>query len=443
MGEDDTAIRIPAYSCIAILGEVATTVDESRRLATSCFDNDTAWATPGFDCATLAVLGYCSVYFCGSCAYAGVCDASCDYCEATPAPSAAECLNFDDEVSAAMGYDCPTLASYCDVYFCSNCSFAGLCDASCGYCTATPTQTTVDGYAVSSSPQLIGNGHDRLFFGEEFVRSFSLRGMLLANGFASDGPGGVVAFADGCGDLVVFDSLFIDNGAFGHGGALHVQGGGTASSSVRIERTRFDSNHCSASGGAVAASDGVVFLLVNLTFSNNIAAVYGGGLYVEYDISLDAYAVEYHNNSAAGGGGMWCWHKSDARIRGGVARGNVAWGSTSAAAGAGAFGFQHETMVEMNDVVVEDNFGGVGGGAIGIAFGCTATLFNITARRNMANSGAGVFFYGGSSLRIAESRLSQSSVSTAGGGVLVMDAEQLVIEVRNGMNLGVDRDLAS
>jgi predicted outer membrane repeat protein len=278
--------------------------------------------------------------------------------------------------------------------------------------------------------EIIGNGRDRLFSGEEFVRGFELSGLRLANGFAADGSGGAVSFADGCGDLVVVDTLFVDNGALDKGGALHVQGGGTSSSSVRVERTRFDSNDCGTNGGAVAASDGVALRLSNVTFSNNSAVSYGAGLYVEYDVSLGTHGVDYYDNSAgSGGGGMACLYDSDVRIRGGVARGNEAGGSQEG--GGGAYYFAYGTTIEMDGVLAEDNFAAYTGGAVMILFDCTATLRNVTALRNMVQvGGGGVMFYNGPSLRITESRISHGIAGgIGGGGIFVFAAEQLVIEV--------------
>ena len=205
---------------------------------------------------------------------------------------------------------------------------------------------------------------------------------------------------------------------------------------MRVERTRFDSNDCGANGGAVAASDGVALRLSNATFANNTAAVYGGGLYVEY-ISLDTYGVSFYDNSAnGGGGGMACFYDSDARIRGGVARGNKAWGSAD---GGGAYNFLYGTTVEMDGVVAEENFVAYVGGAIAILLDCTATLRNVTALRNIAGFvGGGVFFYSGPSLRIAESRISHCISGDYGGGLEVFFAEQLVIEVS-----AMSRDVAT
>ena len=110
--------------------------------ATECLDfDDDASAATGYDCATLAAYGQCGIHLCPTCDAAGVCDASCGYCSAAPTTSptlSADCLDFDDEASAATGYDCATLAAYgqCDIHLCPTCDAAGVCDASCGYCSS-------------------------------------------------------------------------------------------------------------------------------------------------------------------------------------------------------------------------------------------------------------------------------------------------------------------
>ena len=136
-------------------------VSSSARLLTAaseCLDMDeTVSAATGRNCSDFVTTSQCEVYFCSTCVLSGLCDASCGYCALTPtiAPSVA-CLDDDDTVSAATGgYDCATVASYgmCDTYACPTCSLAGLCDASCTYCTSTPTAVgTIPTVAPSVTP---------------------------------------------------------------------------------------------------------------------------------------------------------------------------------------------------------------------------------------------------------------------------------------------------
>ena len=120
-----------------------------------CADNNTAVAGTGADCATLAALGYCDAYLCTTCPYAGVCDASCGYCSSSPSTGGNDdaCADYDAEVLAATGgYDCATMAAYaqCDVYLCRTCPLAGLCGAACGYCSSETTSAPT----ISTPPSL-------------------------------------------------------------------------------------------------------------------------------------------------------------------------------------------------------------------------------------------------------------------------------------------------
>ena len=118
-------------------------------------DNDAVMvALIGYDCSTLAALGYCDTEFCPSCSNAGQCDTSCGFCSissavptASPsvAPSGSPCVDDDTTVITETGYDCATLAAagQCGVYFCASCAYAGTCDASCGLCSVEAASPSV------------------------------------------------------------------------------------------------------------------------------------------------------------------------------------------------------------------------------------------------------------------------------------------------------------
>ena len=122
--------------------------DSARTLTTApeCIDHDenVSRTTGGFNCADLAALAQCPIYFCSTCIFAGLCDVSCSYClTPTIAPSTSSlCINDDAAASALTGYECSTLASagYCDSYLCPTCAYSGICDETCGFCpTPAPT----------------------------------------------------------------------------------------------------------------------------------------------------------------------------------------------------------------------------------------------------------------------------------------------------------------
>ena len=126
------------------------------------FDNDVIGYTGGYDCDDMMNSGQCELYFCSTCDMAGLCDASCGYCTASPSIAPSEglqpsslgpspsCVDFDYMVmNYTGGYDCDAMANaaYCEPNFCPTCELAGLCDASCGYCgtrSASPTTSEED-----------------------------------------------------------------------------------------------------------------------------------------------------------------------------------------------------------------------------------------------------------------------------------------------------------
>ena len=123
------------------------TVAPSATPTNGCADDDAALvAAFGADCSTAATMGYCDTFLCPTCSYPGYCDISCSYCP-TPAPTAISCTDDDATLTSTFGADCPTAAAmgYCASYLCPTCGYSGYCDDSCGYCpTPAPTIPCVD-----------------------------------------------------------------------------------------------------------------------------------------------------------------------------------------------------------------------------------------------------------------------------------------------------------
>ena len=124
--------------------------------ALGCIDYDVEVSanSGGFDCATLATMDYCASTFCPTCSSTGYCDLACGYCP-TPAPTTAPCVDYDAEVSASSGgFDCATLASmgYCGSEFCPTCSSSGYCDAACSYCSKNSDSENQPSLSPTTSP---------------------------------------------------------------------------------------------------------------------------------------------------------------------------------------------------------------------------------------------------------------------------------------------------
>lgn len=89
--------------------------------------------------------------------------------EMTEAPPS-QCID-DDRVQDAVGSTCAQLSllGACEVYFCKECKYTGLCDVSCDLCPSNTTSTTTDGEVNDVPLVFMGRGN----------------GALLGAGFAS------------------------------------------------------------------------------------------------------------------------------------------------------------------------------------------------------------------------------------------------------------------
>ena len=167
---------------------------------------------------------------------------------------------------------------------------------------------------------------------------------------------------------------------------MHIQGG-TAASTAHITDTLFIDNDAAADGGAVAASDGVVLWLGNVTFSNNTAEN-GGGVCVTRGCEIGASGVNFFDNTAFFlGGGLACSYDNALNFEGVVARGNFAILG-------GAFDVRDGNNFHFVDAILTGNFASRGG-AVSVENHNTIRLFNITAASNTAldDGGAMQFMY--------------------------------------------------
>ena len=156
-----------------------TTLPSRSPSLADCVDSEDGYY--GYDCATILAVGYCPTYMCPTCSGAGLCDVSCGYCP-SPAPTVAPVADCVDSEDGYCGYDCATVLAvgYCPTYMCPTCSGAGLCDASCGYCSTSSVVSTASPSTASPTsshaPTTLGGAY--------YVSTFS--GMVDAISDAED-----------------------------------------------------------------------------------------------------------------------------------------------------------------------------------------------------------------------------------------------------------------
>ncbi|MGQ0600807.1 MAG: choice-of-anchor Q domain-containing protein [Anaerolineales bacterium] len=200
--------------------------------------------------------------------------------------------------------------------------------------------------------------------------TFTLSGLRVADGLTTGSGGGI--FNDG-GTVTVADSVFSNNRAINHGGAIYSTGGLTVSGST------FGSNNTDANGGGIYSTGSVV--VNNSTFSNNQADGSGGAIYGAVEIVQSTFT----NNSAGGdGGGIY------------TDGGSIA-----------------------NSIFSNNGAGRYGGGVIN-AFGSVAVTGSTFASNTAAYGGA-ILNEEASTLTILGSTFSANSASNSGGGIFNLD----------------------
>ena len=217
---------------------------------------------------------------------------------------------------------------------------------------------------------------------------------VTIQGNVSAGSRGGGLYLDSGADVV--DSVMIDNTVAGEGGGLSGGGWGL----VHLLRTVVAGNQAQ-SGGGVSIHDGASLSTAFSDVSDNTAANEGGGV-VLYDGTLELIDSVVQGNTADVGGGVarlddWSTpvtltgtvlSSNEARLGAGVylsalggsVVGGRLEGNTATAQGGGMYMAQPEALLQ--DVVVVDNVGSVGGG---IAYAGALTLDSCDVGLEVAN----------------------------------------------------------
>lgn len=279
---------------------------------------------------------------------------------------------------------------------------------------------------------------DRLFDVE--ADRFEIKGGVFTGGEARAEGGAVLALRA---EVVIDGVTFVDNEAFGDGGAVHVSGGSLSMQNTRIEgnagsfgggvsaeqaavtisttdfvdnaardggalflsssrsvavvSSRFESNGARLAGGAVflsgATGNGDAFQLDQLTFIDNQAiSGFGGGVFVNHlndgfdETPLSLTGCRFERNLAAGGGGLWA-RSGSVSVADCVFDSNEA-GDRDSVAGAIYVGEE----ASLSDVLLRGNVAQSAGAAL-YADGDVA-LTNVVAEANLLDDsdvGAGIY----------------------------------------------------
>jgi predicted outer membrane repeat protein len=147
------------------------------------------------------------------------------------------------------------------------------------------------------------------------IQGFTIRRGKASVALAGDslpcGGGMAVAYRRLPQKLSIRDLLFEDN--FGdQGGALCIDGDASAGTDATLESVRFENNHASVNGGALLSRTEVE--MIEVDFLENGAGGLGGAMHLTGDfVSLTGGRV-HSNFAAAGGGGAYLQHPSSLEI---------------------------------------------------------------------------------------------------------------------------------
>ena len=185
-------------------------------------------------------------------------------------------------------------------------------------------------------------------------------------------------------------------GGLGYGGGLSLvrMAGGSF-----LHDSSIDDNTCDSAGGGVYLhdyQDATDFGFQDVTILDNYAGNYAGGVYVGYRSPTFENVLIDGNEAETVGGGM--------------------------EAGQGT----NITMDE--DVVISNNIAGTSGGGMYLS-GDTHTLLGVSITGNTAgDSGGGVYVDAANAISMADLDVSQNSAQFGGGGVMIYDTDDVLVE---------------
>src|SRR5215216_536112 len=174
---------------------------------------------------------------------------------------------------------------------------------------------TIDGSGLTPAVEISGSLALRIFY-VTWTSTTTLKSLVLKNGRNYSGSNGGAIFNDG--NLIVTDSIFINNASTGNGGAIYSRSVLAITNSTFVNNTAF-------SGGAVSL-DGGLFLnpessrrIVNSTFVSNqadAASGLGGAVYISGSGNTFPNPAEnipvlanntFSENGAHSGGALYSW----------------------------------------------------------------------------------------------------------------------------------------
>ena len=260
--------------------------------------------------------------------------------------------------------------------------------------------------------------------------SLSLTDNTFTENASTDGYGGVL-YSNMENDVAISGGVFEDNSA-DSGGALFLRDASTLS----IEGSSFTGNSVSGSGGAcylnnLEADTYGPTRITDTTFEANLSEGFvGGAIYAAYDSDIEAVGVDFIGNYAsASAGAVASYYETGLDLE------SVSFVDNSSDYGAGALSidFGYDPIV-IRDSLFEGNSSHQSyGGAIAAYSDTHLELQGVVLRDNFAyGSGGALYLTGSAEVRIEDSTLDHNESIGSGGGsyggaLFNSDAEVLVL----------------
>jgi CSLREA domain-containing protein len=247
---------------------------------------------------------------------------------------------------------------------------------------------------------------DSYFAGNHFVG-----GNALGLGGGVFNTGGTVAITGGAFGP---HSFSVGGSTVDAGGNSATDGGGILSdTTLNVASTTFDGNHADENGAAIYVLGGTAVINGGSLLVNNIAAVSGGGLYSNGDVTLDDSAIAA-NTAGTDGGGVFTSGRLTATNA--TIGAYLSYAGNQAGIGGGVAVSGGVVTLDGSTVSGNTAFTATGGGIDNDAFGFV-TLTNVTLRSNRAHTDGGGIRNGGT-LSITASDLSSNVAENGAGGAI-------------------------
>ena len=286
--------------------------------------------------------------------------------------------------------------------------------------------TIKNGCVISNNQSVYGGGGIFIRQDNNKKISASIENALIENNSTENGGGIYLIRKVG---LTLKDTRILGNNATNGGGIFAYDG-----STINADNATVSGNKAANGGGLYLwnTSGSILADLRNSFIENNTATGWGGGIFTNTNVKVNANNTKLQSNTAAAAGGILLWNNSSATLNNTEVSGNKATGN-----GGGVSVYDATcSLTTSNGTVFRENSGYRGGGIF--SSGGTVTVEDSTLEKNTAtDDGGAIAATQNSSLTVRNSKVLENKAVDTAGGIL---AEKSTLEVTDSI---VDGNRAS